>query len=409
MCELPEKINFILIAQQSWEEKNTGSNIWDMAQILTKNHRVLLINPAMDWSWLVGQGSKRRQERRDFINEHDGQHLIELQPDFWLLNPRHVLGSFNWLPDSALYNWLNHRNGRILAGDIRSALKQLNWTSYVVINDNDMLRGFYLNELLKPRLYIYYLRDNLLATTYWNRHGGRLEPELMRKIDLVASNSTYLASQAARHNPHSVYIGQGCDLTLFDPDKVAGEPADMALIPRPRIGYTGALTTLRLDASLIETIATRRPDWQIVLMGMADESFPVARLQQLPNVIFLPAKPMAQVPAYLAGMDVLMNPQLLNEVTIGNYPRKIDEYLAMGKPVVAVKTDAMTLFDEHVFLADTAGEFINGIEMALNGADHSSPEKRIAFALSHTWEHSVGLLLNEINELCTPPEQAKLR
>jgi hypothetical protein len=33
----------------------------------------------------------------------------------------------------------------------------------------------------------------------------------------------------------------------------------------------------------------------------------------------------------------------LNETTKGNYPRKIDEYLAMGKPVVATKTIAMDI------------------------------------------------------------------
>jgi hypothetical protein len=32
----------------------------------------------------------------------------------------------------------------------------------------------------------------------------------------------------------------------------------------------------------------------------------------------------------------------LNETTKGNYPRKIDEYLAMGKPV-ATKTIAMDI------------------------------------------------------------------
>ncbi len=408
MCELPKKLNFILIAQQSWEEKNTGSNIWDMAQALAKHHHVLLVNPALDWSAQFGEGVKRQQARQAFIDQHGGKHLVELQANFWLLNPRQPLGSFNWLPDSALYDWLNQRNGKRLVSDIQSALDQLGWPEYILINDNDMLRGFYLKELLKPALYVYYLRDNLMAIDYWHRHGGRLEPLLMGKVDLVASNSTYLATQAARYNPHSVYIGQGCDLTLFNADTVPPEPDDMARIPRPRIGYAGALTTLRLDAALIETIALKRPDWQIVLMGSVDESFPEVRLQALANITFLPAKPMSQVPMYLANMDVLINPQILNEVTIGNYPRKIDEYLAMGKPVVAVKTDAMSLFDTHVFLAETADEFITGIENALAGQERSSAAARTAFALSHTWEQSVGLLTDRINALLNSPVTQKL-
>ena len=47
-----------------------------------------------------------------------------------------------------------------------------------------------------------------------------------------------------------------------------------------------------------------------------------------------------------------LNPQLLNEVTIGNYPRKIDEYLAMGKPTVATKTEGMSVFADYTYLAE---------------------------------------------------------
>ena len=403
MCALSKQLNFILIAQQSWEEKNTGSNIWDMAQVLAKHHHVLLINPALDWSAQFGEGAKRQQARQAFIDQHNGQHLVELQANFWLFSPRRSLGSFNWLPDSPVYDWLNQRNGKRLVHEVQSAVHQLGWASYILINDNDMLRGFYLKELLKPALYVYYLRDNMMAIDYWYRHGGRLEPLLMQKVDMVASNSTYLTNQAARYNPESVYIGQGCDLSLFAPDAVATEPDELARIPHPRIGYAGALTALRLDADLIETVARQRPDWQIVLIGPVDGSFPQDRLRAMENITFLPAKPMAEVPTYLAGMDVLMNPQVLNEVTIGNYPRKIDEYLAMGKPVVAVKTDTMSLFAEHVFLAETADAFIIGIEEALSGRERSSVAARMAFALSHTWDQSVSVLMNRINTLLNAP------
>lgn len=397
-------LNFILLAQQSWEEKNTGSNIWDMAHILARDHNVLLVNPALDWSSLQGEGSRKRRERKTFLEQYNGQHLIELTRNLWLLNPRKLLGSFNWLPDSPLYDRLNRYNGLQLTGEIKAAVRQLDWSSYIVLNDNDIIRGFYIKEFLQPTLSIYYLRDNLLATPYWQRHGSRLEPQLMAKTDLIVSNSVYLTAQAARHNPRSVYIGQGCDLALFDPGKAGDEPAPMAGLPHPRIGYTGALTSLRLDADLIETVARRQPDWQVVLMGGVDESFPKERLQLLPNITFLDPVPMQQVPAYLASMDVLINPQILNEVTIGNYPRKIDEYLAMGKPVVAVKTDAMVLFGSHVYLAETADEFIMGITGALGNDQLSSAGERIAFALEHSWENSVGALMNAVDELLATPK-----
>lgn len=395
------KLKFVILTQQSWEDRNTGSNIWDMASVLAETADVLLINQALDWSGLVGKGAKRRHQRQQFIRRNHGQRLIEVETNLWVFSPRTVLGSFNWLPDSWLYTGLNRFNGFRLAEELKSVLGEFGWDSYILLNDNDMLRGFYLKEFLRPQLYIYYLRDNLATTAYWKRHGERLEPKLMRKADLIVSNSIYLTRQAARYNRRSVYIGQGCDRTLFDPDNIKAVPPDLADLPRPRIGYTGALTGMRLDVELIEAVARRQPDWQVVLIGAADESFPKDRLRALPNVTILEPKPMPLVPACIAGMDVLMNPQLVNEMTIGNYPRKVDEYLAMGKPVVAVRTEAMELFAEHVFLVDTTDEFIENIALALGGHGRATPEKRIAFASEHTWENSVGLLNDAIDELLT--------
>lgn len=398
-------MNFVITSRQAWEEKNLGSNIRDMARSLSKEHQVLFINDPLDWSSQLAKESPRVQQRNAFVEQHKGDRLVQAEKNLWVLSPQSKLASINWLPDGVVYDRLNRYNGKRIAAEIRSAVKKLNWRSFVLLNDNDMLQGFYLKELLKPQAAVYYLRDNFLAVDYWKRHGERLEPKLMSKVDLVASNSIYLANQAARFSPNSVYVGQGCDLTLFDPAKVGEVPADMAVLPKPIVGYAGALTGLRLDVDLIETVALRRPDWQVVLIGSTDDSFQKERLAVIPNIKFLGSKPSHQIPAYVAGMDVLINPQILNEVTIGNYPRKIDEYLAMGKPVVALKTETMSLFEKHVYLAETPDQFITGIDNALNGKQLSTPEERIAFALEHTWENSLGLMIDAIDHLIAKQPQ----
>jgi teichuronic acid biosynthesis glycosyltransferase TuaH len=397
--------NFVITSRQPWEEKHLGSNIRDMARTLSENHQVLFVNEPLDWSARFSKRSDRAKKRDEFVTENQGRHLIQAEKNLWVLSPQSLLGSFNWLPDSPLYDLANRYNGMVLSNEIKLAVKELGWKSFVLINDNDMLQGFYLKELLKPEVYVYYLRDNFLAVDFWKRHGGRLEPLLMSKVDLVASNSLYLANQAARYNPHSVYVGQGCDLKMFDPAIISEIPADIASLPKPRIGYAGALTGLRLDGELIGAVATQRPDWQVVLIGNTDDSFPTERLKALPNVTFLGPKSPSQIPAYLSAMDVLINPQVLNEVTIGNYPRKIDEYLAMGKPVVAGKTETMALFDKHVYLAENPEQFIARIADALNGKILSSPEERIAFAWEHTWANSVGALTDAIDQLLVSQPQ----
>ena len=119
-------------------------------------------------------------------------------------------------------------------------------------------------------------------------------------------------------------------------------------------------------------------------------------MHNLPNVYFLGRKDSSELPAYVKGFDVAMNPQLINDLTIGNYPRKIDEYLAMGKPIVATRTRAMEMFSDHVYLGSTKEEYIELIEEALSENSKDSIHARIDFANSHTWENNVKAIYKAI-------------
>ena len=168
----------------------------------------------------------------------------------------------------------------------------------------------------------------------------------------------------------------------------------------PIIGYIGALLSLRLDLKVLEYLAETRPEWSLVLVGPEDESFKKSRLHQLKNVHFLGNKPGNELPSYLNRFDVAINPQLLSPVTIGNYPRKIDEYLAMGKPIVATKTEAMSVFADFAYLATTKEEYIECVERALGEDTPEKHLKREAFAQQHTWE-------NNVNEIAKAIEKVK--
>jgi glycosyltransferase involved in cell wall biosynthesis len=211
----------------------------------------------------------------------------------------------------------------------------------------------------------------------------------MKKADLVVANSTYLATLAQQFNPNSFYVGQGCDVSLFDTALISSVPTDIRNISKPIIGYIGALLSLRLDIDVIYFIAQNRPDWSIVLVGPEDETFKTSRLHQLSNVYFLGNKKGAELPSYLNCFDVAINPQILSPVTIGNYPRKIDEYLAMGKPTVATRTEAMSVFADYTYLAKNKQEYIVCVEKALQEDNQEFHFSREKFAKQHTWENNV--------------------
>ena len=116
------------------------------------------------------------------------------------------------------------------------------------------------------------------------------------------------------------------------------------------MGYTGLLSDRRLDIDLIEKIALSHPEWNIVLIGPEEENFKKSILHNLENCFFLGNKTPESLPDYIYFFDVCINPQIVNDLTIANYPRKIDEYLAMGKPVIATNTPTMEIFSKHSFL-----------------------------------------------------------
>lgn len=296
--------------------------------------------------------------------------------------------SVNWIPSTIIFSIFNRLNNRKLAIEIKKTLEHLNFDSFILINDKDIFRGFYLKELLNPLLYIYLDRDYTIGFGYWKRHGTSLEPILMAKSDAVICNSIDFTKRASKYNPNSYYIGNGVDLTLFNNTVSWQPPEEFKSIPKPIIGYVGAILTSRLDATLIIQTAKARPDWSFVMIGWEDETFEKSELHEMPNVFFLGRIHKDEIPQYMKYFDVCTNPQVVNEITIGNFPLKIIEYLALGKPVVAITTNTMKeVFSEFTYLADTATDYQKKLELALSEDSADKQSQRVKFAKTFGWNH----------------------
>ena len=389
--------DIIVVGIQAWDIE-IGSNCKNIALELSKNNRVLYVNPPMTRAVMQSQSDKETIQKRIRIKNGEEDSLVEIGPNLWNLYPKTLIESINWLPVHLLFKILNKRNAIGYANDIKVASASLDFKNVMIFNDSSMFLGAYLKELLNAELYIYYIRDNLITQDYFKKHGVRLEEKTIKSADLVVSNSTYLRDYAKPFNSNSYYVGQGCDLELFKPNEVAA-PADLAKIKGVKIGYIGFLTEMRLNIHLLVEIAKTKTDWQIILVGPEDNAFKDSDLHQLSNVHFLGNKKGDELPAYIKYFDICMNPQEVNALTIGNYPRKIDEYLAMGKPTVATQTPTMEIFKDYVYLGETATDYIQLIEKALKENSREKQQERIVFAQGHTWENNVKQIDKAIQQL----------
>lgn len=380
---------FVFTGLQPWDLP-IGSNAINIAGEVSRNNFVLYVNSPKDTLSLKKLIKKDKLFGRNLVRQ--------ISETLWVADcPFNVL-PVNLLPDGFIFDFINRLNNRKILTYAKKVAFQLGFKDIIHFIDNDIYRSFYSKEYLKPYLSVYYRRDYLFFVDYWKKHAIRLEPLLISKSDLVVCNSPQLAEFALIYNPDSFCIGQGLDLTAYDIENKFEMPEAMLSIPEPRIGYIGNITSLRLDADLIYEIAKNRPELSFVMVGGEDKHFESHELHNLKNVYFLGSIKPELVPAYTFALQVCINPQLINELTMGNYPRKVDEYLALGKPVIATKTATMALFKDHVYLCSNLGEYLIALDKALNDNSIEAVSKRVNFAKSHSWENNVKSLYDCIEK-----------
>ncbi len=387
--------DFIIISLNPWYTP-LSSTSKHIAKELAKQNRVLYVNPPLDRKTLLTRRNDPMLQKHLGVIKGKETGLVKLGTNLWNYYPSTVLESINWIPSTKVFSWLNYLNNKRIASSLLSVVKELGFSDYTLINDKDLYRGFYLKELLQPKTYLYYDRDYILGAPYWQRHGASLEPKLAKKSDLIVTHSDHLKSLLLPHNKNIYNVGSGIDLQLFDGGKAYPVPPDLTGLKRPIIGYVGALTSLRLDMEALIRIAKERPEWSVVFVGPEDEAYKNSPLHQFENVLFCGRKKLSEIPAYINAMDVCLNIQVINDITIGNYPLKIDEYLAMGKPVVATQTIGMRPFEGYVELVEPKGDYISAIERVL--AENNGEARRMDLARSHSWENVVGNIYEAIKK-----------
>jgi glycosyltransferase involved in cell wall biosynthesis len=197
------------------------------------------------------------------------------------------------------------------------------------------------------------------------------------------------------------------DLAHFGQARVPQrDPSDQAPIPHPRLGYFGVIDE-RIDLDLVREVATRRPEWQVVLVGPIAKVDPAA-IPALPNVHHLGPKPYEDLPAYLAGWDVALMPFAHNEATRYISPTKTPEYLAGGRPVISTSIrDVVEPYGRErlVRIADTAAATVEAIEATLAGDDPTRIRRADALIARQSWDRTwaaMGRLLDGVLETRRP-------
>src|SRR5689334_18460860 len=128
--------DFIIFGLQPWDIP-IGSNCKNIAMEISRYNRVLYVNRPLDRiSRFKYKNDARTKARLESIKNGKNV-LVEISSGLWVFNPRVVIESINFLPKGFVYNYLNKRNNKQLANEIKWAASKLGLKDPILIIDND--------------------------------------------------------------------------------------------------------------------------------------------------------------------------------------------------------------------------------------------------------------------------------
>lgn len=209
-----------------------------------------------------------------------------------------------------------------------------------------------------------------------------MEQQLVSQSRLVFATADALKERLEVWHNDVRLVPNAAQIEHFAATPTLSEHPKLADIPKPRVGYVGGIGSW-VDQSLIEKLAAARPDVHIVMIGPVETD--VARLQALPNVHFLGLQPYAQLPEFLAGIDVTLHAFVVNELTESVNPIKIYEYLAAGKEVIATSSRELDRLSDLLWVIKDADGALDALSQVLHGVKRTDDKVRSAFISEHSW------------------------
>jgi glycosyltransferase involved in cell wall biosynthesis len=241
---------------------------------------------------------------------------------------------------------------------------------------------------LNESLVIYHVSDKYDANTM----DHATDPALIRALheraidaaDLIFYSSRKLLAAAERGREKSHLLEQAVDFERWSRINEVTVAEAVQQIPRPRIGYFGAIEPWLVDQELIRKASHERPEWHWVFIGNKSRGL---EIESLPNVHFLPPVPYDDLPGYAAGFDVCVLPWN-TEVPFTSYGSaiKVREYLATGKPVVISPLPEYESMSDVLRIARSREKFLELVDEALREEGSENARARQDAVRNGTWD-----------------------
>jgi glycosyltransferase involved in cell wall biosynthesis len=373
----------IIAFAKDWHEDPTSNH--HVLRELARTRRVLWLNSLATRTPKLSSSRDLGKIRRKLAEFARGPQNVE--HDLWVMSPL-VLP----LPHSAAARAINRQVLRATIRGLRLRLGIREFQLWTFLPSTADYVG-----TLGEQLAVYYCVDEWSMFSYLDREQiAAAERKLLARVDATFAINHALADAKRAHCAATYVSPHGVDHALFARalDPATEVPADLAALPRPRIGFYGTLQTW-VDFELIAAVARARPQWSIALIGqqLAD----VSAVRDLPNVHLLGQRRHDELPAYCKGFDVGIIPYLIDERMTYVNPLKLREYLSAGVPVVSTPVPEVVRYQHLCRIAATPGDFVAAIDAALGEPDGRAA--RSATMQLETWSARVAEVTRTVEEI----------
>lgn len=382
---------FICFCGQDWWYHNRAHSDFQLMTRLAQTRTVLLINSIGMRMPLPGRSTvffKRVLRKAHSMLKLLRRPVPEL-PNYWVMTP--------FLLPFYGVGWVRRLSGWLVRLQVGLAAKRIGIERpniFVTIPT-----AYPIAKRLDRRALIYNRSDKHSAFSEADQTMIRgLEDGLLRDADLVLYVSRELeADETSQTGERAYFLDHGVDANHFRRRDSEDEPADLARIAHPRIGFFGGLDDYTVDFDLLERVAREIPEAQLVLVGRA--MCDMSRFDGLDNVHFLDFKPYQEIPSYGSGFDVALMPWLRNEWIRHCNPIKLKEYLALGLAVVTTDFPEIAHYEGLVRVAQNSDQFVDLVRKSLQDGGVSTPVKRRASVAESTWRARTNELARIVEEL----------
>jgi uncharacterized SAM-binding protein YcdF (DUF218 family)/glycosyltransferase involved in cell wall biosynthesis len=381
--------NIIIFSSINW------STHWQIHHQLTNSlinsgNRVLFVENTGVRSPTIGDFGRIRERIRVRLDSLHG--FRELSDKTIIYSP-----VFIPFPYNSIAIFLN----KLLIGtSLKSWIEKADFVNCIVISFIPTPSIQQIIKDISPSITLYYCADDMARTLSNPTKMRAFENKMFANSDLTITTSHKIYKRSSLLSKSTHYIPAGVDI-----DKFVYSLTDELLIDsnsqlnNPIIGYIGALSNV-FDINLIVEVANYFPNITIMIIG--PPLIDVSIFDKYSNITLLGEIAHDKISGYLNSFDIGLIPYIVNEYTDCVYPCKLNEYLAMGLPIVSTNLYEISLFEEKypgtVLIGKNTEDFIEKIKNIINNPARKSKAEvinRIQIAEENTWKNR----FFEINKL----------